>query len=395
MTGPVTALGIRDGDPAVLRALIARRGSAVLAYCERACAPAQVPNAAAEAFARFRALVVAAPRPADLDPEAALLSSTRHAAADRAPRGHAPPSGAGLGRLLGGRATADQISLVPQLLIARADGTLDGDGEEQLNRLLDASAAARAAEERFRAAEHAYRSAPPRPIPDDIGDTIVEAMSAVPADPAPVPEAPAFAPDPPPPPAGEAAAPEEPAAAAPEEPDAIAPEEPDAPAPEEPAVGAPEEPDAPAPEPVAPQADPVESDEVPVETEAVPKERDVAASGAGVPEDNGVAAPEEDDVDVPIDADDEEEVEAERVVAGAVASERAEPAAEWSVPPEEIGHDEALDVEIAAARLRPPPADEEVDDRTGAAAARLQTGSGAVDEPLVEAPRVPPRRVAG
>jgi hypothetical protein len=313
VTGPVTALGIRDGDPAVLRALIARRGSAVLAYCERACAPAQVPIAAADAFARFRALVVAAPRPADLDPEAALLSSTRHAAAARAPRGQAPPGGAGLGRLLSGRPTADQITLVPDLLIARADGTLDAEGEEQLNRLLDASASARAAEERFRAAEHAYRSAPPRPLPEDLVVQIVEAMRAVPA------ETPALAT------AGGVPAERPPA------PIAETPPARDAPGA---AVAQPSSQEMPR---VARQEEP-----------GVP-DRPEAAHVAGEEE---PAVNEEPDV--------------------------GEPTREWDVPPEDIGDRAAMDVEIAAARLRDPADDE---DR---AAAHLQTASGAVDEPLVE-----------
>jgi hypothetical protein len=430
VTGPVTALGIRDGDPAVLRALIARRGSAVLAYCERACAAAQVPAAAAEAFARFRALVVAAPRPADLDPEAALLSSTRHAAADRAPHGTAPPSGAGLGRLLGGRPTAEQITLVPDLLIARADGTLDAEGEEQLNRLLDASASARAAEERFRTAEHAYRSAPPRPIPEDIVEQIVDAMSAVPAEAPASPPPPA---EPPPPPeaaaevapAADDAAPEPPDAAAddatPEPPEAAADDPHDAP-PAEPA----EEPHDAPPREVADDATPERPDPAAEEPQDVPPPEavdDVApepldavveephdappseAADDAAPEPLDAAAEEPEEEVAPADAAESAE-DREAATVGARAMEGGEPSVEWDVPPEEIGHDEALDVEIAAARLRPRPNGDDHDDhddRTGAVAARLQTASGAVDEPLVEetAP-IPPiaapartRRTAG
>jgi hypothetical protein len=96
VTGQVTALGIRDGDPAVLRALVDRRGFAVLAFCERACPPGAAVEAAGDAFARFRAMVQVADRPAELDPEAALLSATRHASASRMPRlGVAAPTGLG------------------------------------------------------------------------------------------------------------------------------------------------------------------------------------------------------------------------------------------------------------------------------------------------------------
>ena len=336
MTGPVTALGIRDGDPDVLRALIARRGSAVLAYCERACPAAQVADAAAEAFARFRALVVAAPRPADLDPEAALLSSTRHAAAERAPRGQAPPSGAGLGRLLGGRPTADQITLVPELLIARADGTLTAEGDEQLNRLLDASAAARAAEERFRTAEHAYRSAPPRPIPDEIVDHIIAAMTTVPAPP-------------------REAAVQEPlaadrerdlvtasAAGAPSE--AVSADAPPPPPPEVPA-------DEPAEEPDTAAA---------AATDAAPEPLAEEPAAPAPPDD---ARPEEDrEEDAPPDdtpspvADEEQGIDEEDDMADAGTEE-------WRVPPDELGQEGSLDEDEAS---------------------RIQTASGAVDEPLAE-----------
>ena len=363
MTGRVTALGIRDGDPAVLRALIARRGSAVLAYCERACAPAQVAQAAADAFARFRALVVAAPRPAELDPEAALLSCTRHATAERAPRGQAAPSGPGLGRLLGGRSLADQVGLVPELLIARAEATLDDDGEEQLNRLLDASAAARAAEERFRTAEHAYRSAPSRAIPPEIVDQIVDSMTSVPAPGEPA-EEPAPAPAPAPAPtlvASGHVGGEGPRAARPpraEEPRAGSrgAEERGAELPEPAPPPVEDEPPAPEPPP-AEEPVPVAADPGPDPSVREPDEPDEPYE----PEDDGPSAADE-----PDDSDDA-------------------PSEEWDVPPEHIGPEGALDVEIAAARLRHDDGDEEEE------AAHLQSASGAVEEPLVPQARAQPQ----
>src|SRR5881409_3500165 len=87
-TAAVTAKGIRDGDRAALGALVARRGAAVLAYCDRVAAPGRALEAAGEAFARFRREVVAASEPRALDPEALLLSGTRRGAA---PRGHVCP----------------------------------------------------------------------------------------------------------------------------------------------------------------------------------------------------------------------------------------------------------------------------------------------------------------
>jgi hypothetical protein len=393
VTGPVTALGIRDGDPAVLRALIARRGSAVLAYCERACAPAQAAEAAADAFARFRALVVAAPRPADLDPEAALLSSTRHAAAERAPRAEPPPSGAGLSRLLAGRPTADHIALVPELLIARTDGTLDADGEEQLNRLLDASAAARAAEERFRTAEHAYRSAPPRPLPPEVVEFVVAAMVAVPSP----GEAAGAVPAVPAADAGASAVAVAGGAAEVEGGGAVAVEEAPAGAGGEGTVAA-EEAAAGDAAPVADAEDAVGAEEA----RAVAVDEAAAGAGdeapVGAEEARAVAVDEAAGGDAAASGGGEEAVsmdEAERDEWGAVAAEApaagadgeaadgvGDPTVEWDVPPEHAGEGEALDAEIAAARLAAPGEGEE-DDRTGAEAARLQTGSGAVDEALV------------
>ena len=386
MTGPVTALGIRNGDAAVLRALIARRGSAVLAYCERACAPGQVPAAAAEAFAKFRAVVVAAPRPAELDPEVSLLSATRHAAAERAPHGQPSTAGAGLGRLLGGKTPSEQVELVPELLIARADGTLDADGEEQLSRLLDGSAAARAAEERFRNAEHAYRTAPPRTIPADVVDTIVTAMSSVPAPPDPnaepePPEPPEPAPEPlraDPGPAAEADATAEPSGPAPEEIaaelSAPAPEEaaaePSAPAPEEAAA----ELSAPAPEEAAAE----QSAPAPEEAAATDREARFVASAEAEPAVGRAAAA----VEAAAAA------EASNGVAhGGSGGEGddAQPSEEWDLSSEELGAEGSLDVEIAAARLRKV-TDEDLDEESDEEeeAQHLQTASGAVDEALVD-----------
>ena len=392
MTRAVTALGIRDGDVAVLRALVDRRGSAVLAYCERACPPGLVPDAAAEAFARFRALVVASPRPTGIDPEGALLSATRHAAAERAPRAQAPPSGAGLGRLRGGRPTVDPITLVPELLIARADGTLDAAGEDQLNRLLDGSAAARAAEERFRSAEHAYRTAPPRAIPPAVVERIVAAMATVPAPgPAAANGAGTYPADEPPPPIAAAPPPEPPAyaeAAAPHA--APAPEavhQAEAPAPAADAVPAAE----PEPEPAAEEAPPTEP---PPETPAVdPPPAEPVADAPPSAEDaleappaEAPAPPEPSGGAVSLEAFDagaaESPANAEDVTPG------GEPTVEWTVPPEELGSEQSLDVEIAAARLSPQ--DEED-------AEHVQTASGAVDEAIEEAglpPDAPEHRVA-
>src|SRR5260221_13829297 len=103
-TPAVTPAGVRDGDPAALAGLCARRGPAGLAYCEELCSPELAARAAAEAFARFRAAVVAADDPAALDPEGVLLGATRRATAALA----GPSSGRrSLRDRLAGRARAE------------------------------------------------------------------------------------------------------------------------------------------------------------------------------------------------------------------------------------------------------------------------------------------------
>src|SRR5436189_4694569 len=80
----VTPSGVRDGDPAALHGLCERRGASVSAYCHEVCGAEEATRAAAEAFARFRAAVVALDDLTTIDPEALLLSATRHAAASLA-----------------------------------------------------------------------------------------------------------------------------------------------------------------------------------------------------------------------------------------------------------------------------------------------------------------------
>jgi len=335
VTAQVTALGIRDGDPTVLKALVDRRGAAVLAYCERACPVDLAPEASADAFARFRTAVIATPRPADLDPEAALLSATRHAAAERAPRTVGTSAGP-IGRLLGGKAP-DQIAEVPSLLVLRAEGTLDAASEDRLNRLLDASAAARAAEERFHAAEYAYRTAVARPLPPVVARQVIATMTAI---------APTAAP-------GETTDDFEPFAEAPvaEEPMAHDPVV-EQPGTEEPSVG--DEPDA-IEEPVAesPPAEEPPGQAPAVEEPAVEEPPAVDEPPAEPP---AVEDPEP---------------------AGAVSMDTVDPGAteEWALPEDERSGED-LEIEVAAARLQPEPGEDDPE--------HLQSASGAVEEPLVD-----------
>jgi hypothetical protein len=148
----VTPEGVRDGNPAAIAGLIERRGGAVLAYCAAVCPPELAVRAAAEAFARFRADVVAADDPYDVHPEKALLRATRQASAWLARTAPPAPS---VGRLL--RRKEDPVQHVPTLLVARAEGELSPADQHRLTQLLERSPEARAVQLSFRRGEEAYR----------------------------------------------------------------------------------------------------------------------------------------------------------------------------------------------------------------------------------------------
>jgi hypothetical protein len=171
----VTPAGVRAGDPLTLQALCDKRGPAVLAYCERVCAPGEAVAAAADAFARFRAAVAAADSPAELDPDGLLLAETRHAAAARAPRGRV---GSGLARRLGARVAPSACALVPDLLVARAERRLSEADEQRLGRHLDRCTSCHAASRRFLDAQDAYTDPPRDQVPEPAVHAIVSALAA-------------------------------------------------------------------------------------------------------------------------------------------------------------------------------------------------------------------------
>ncbi len=133
----------------------------MLAYCRQLVGDADAAEAAAEAFARFRATVVAAGALSDLNPEAVLVKATREAAASRAARG--------------GEGTCAEL---PQLLAARANKTISAADCKRLEEHLETCWACRAPVARFKAAERAYGDPPDRTI--DPADTalIVAALAA-------------------------------------------------------------------------------------------------------------------------------------------------------------------------------------------------------------------------
>jgi hypothetical protein len=156
----VTPAGVRDGDPAALIGLCSARGPSVLAYCRHVAGDAEAAAAAADAFARFRAAVVATDDLADLNPEALLISATRKAAAEHVDG--EPP---------------DDCAEVPSLLAARADKTASSADLERLDRHLEGCWACRAPVARFKAAERAYRDPPDPTLDPEIAAQIFVALA--------------------------------------------------------------------------------------------------------------------------------------------------------------------------------------------------------------------------
>ena len=165
MSAAVTPLGVRDGDPDAVAALIRRRGAAVLGYCEEVAAPGAAVPAASEAFGSFRDSVADAPDVRSFDAEGELVRATRFAAAN-----HAPQAGRG-------------TPMVPTLLAARAEGDLGPEDEERLTRLLGRSSEARTSADRMRRGEAAYTD-PAAALPPRAAGPMVAALAtgaAIPA----------------------------------------------------------------------------------------------------------------------------------------------------------------------------------------------------------------------
>jgi hypothetical protein len=171
----VTPEGVRDGDPEALRGLVARRGAAVVAFCEAVCDPEPARLAAAEAFARFRAAVAAWEDPAGLNPEVLLLGATRHAAASFARTAPAP----GQRRARFGRhhEASPLCADVPSLLAARADGVLGPAELDALAAHLEAHPACANVEAAFRRAERGYRSPPAGGLTPATAEVLVAALA--------------------------------------------------------------------------------------------------------------------------------------------------------------------------------------------------------------------------
>jgi hypothetical protein len=143
----ITPQGVRDGDPQVLAALVARRGPAVRSFAAEVCEPSYVVRAAADAFARFRAAVAEPSAALDVHPDALLLRCARRAALDLAPRG--PDLGCGP---------------AAGLLAARAERTITAPDAALLHRHLETCDHCRELSDRLDAGDRAYREADETPL---------------------------------------------------------------------------------------------------------------------------------------------------------------------------------------------------------------------------------------
>ncbi len=134
-----------DGEAGALAGLCDSRGPSVVGYCSCVCGPERAVEAAAAAFAAFRAGAVRAADPLSIDPEALLLGRTRAAAAQRAPK---PASSLVFGEI--------PCSQIPALLAERATGSISAADEDRLRQHLARCAACRGAQGVQEEAERTY-----------------------------------------------------------------------------------------------------------------------------------------------------------------------------------------------------------------------------------------------
>jgi len=173
----IDVVGVRDGDAAALNGLAQRRGANVLAYCSQVCGPQRAPVAAAESFARMRAVLRDDVNVTQIDPDGLLRRATRHtaAAAARTPLGP-PPGGP-----ITGRETMTCLD-VAVAMAADADAKLTDEQHARLHDHIDACPRCSALAEIVLRADNAFSDpADDRVGPDNV-QRFTSAMAAVPAD---------------------------------------------------------------------------------------------------------------------------------------------------------------------------------------------------------------------
>jgi hypothetical protein len=161
---------VRDGDPGALAELCARRGAAVLAFAEHVAAPGEAARAAADAFARFRATLVARARLEELDADALLLSATRSAALARSAHANGPLDEQGEQR-------PEECVSFDQSLVRWIEDELPSTARERFERHVADCGDCGAMLARLEAAERAYWDPPKAPLPGAITRAIVGALA--------------------------------------------------------------------------------------------------------------------------------------------------------------------------------------------------------------------------
>lgn len=172
----IDVIGVRDGDAAALNGLAQRRGANVLAYCSQVCGPQVAPAAAAESFARTRAVLRDDANVTAVDVDGLLRRATRHTAATAAREPQGPPPGGPIR----GRDTATCLD-VAIALAADADAKLSDEQHGRLHDHVDACARCTALAEIAHRADDAFSDPANDRVGSDNVTRFTTAMASVPA----------------------------------------------------------------------------------------------------------------------------------------------------------------------------------------------------------------------
>ena len=159
----ITQSRLRDGEPDALAALCQRRGPAVFAYCAQVAGREHAVAATGDAFARFRAAVVA---PRELSPseaEALLRTVTRRAATARGvdPGERVPEP------------SADRCGTREHWLLSYVEDEFTDEERVQIAAHISSCAACRHVLHRIREGEQAYDEPPSQSLPLRVADAAV------------------------------------------------------------------------------------------------------------------------------------------------------------------------------------------------------------------------------
>lgn len=163
----ITQAKIRDGDPRALAALCERRGAAVLAYCEQVAARDQAADAAADAFARLRASVMALGEARSVDGDVLLLHVVRSAAGWRGSNAVAAREG---------RPVSESCAALEFELVAYVENSLSRAAREGVDDHLAQCRFCAAALRRLEAGERAYERPPRAPLPAGVAEELLRAL---------------------------------------------------------------------------------------------------------------------------------------------------------------------------------------------------------------------------